>query len=93
ARYADRGFAVAGLSIDDGPRAAKDVARMMKRRRATHPVFLDVEAAPAAEAYGVTFVPFQFLISPEGQIVAQWSGKIDLAVVEAEVRRGLGLEE
>lgn len=39
-RYADRGFAVVGISIDEGRRVDRKVARMMKRRGASHPVYL-----------------------------------------------------
>ena len=88
-RYEDRGFAVVSVSIDEGDKAPKKVARMIKKRKATHPVYLDSEAAPAWATYQVKVVPTQFLISPEGQIVAQWSGAIDLKVVEAELLRHL----
>lgn len=89
-RHASRGFAVVGLSIDEGQSAAKKVARMMKRRQARHPVYLDSETSPAWSAYQVRSVPAQFLISPEGEIVAQWSGTIDLEEVEAEIVERLG---
>lgn len=90
-RYAERGFAVVGISIDEDPKAAKKVERMMKRRKASHPVYLDSETAPGWVAYNVRSVPAQFLVSPEGQIVAQWSGAIDLEVVESEIVRVLGV--
>ena len=86
-RYAERGFAVVSVSIDEGRKAAKKVARMIKKRQAEHPVLLDSETAPAWYAYKVRVVPTQFLISPQGQIVAQWSGSIDLQAVEAEISR------
>ena len=88
-RYSDQGFAVVSISIDEGKKAAKKVARMIKKRKATHPVYLDSESAPAWAAYNVKVVPAQFLINPEGQIVAQWSGAIDLAEVEGEIGRFL----
>lgn len=88
-RYAEQGFAVVGISIDEGQGAGKKVARMMKRRKAAHPVYLDSQSNPAWSAYGVRVVPTQYLINPQGQIVAQWSGTIDLAKVEAELLRFL----
>lgn len=88
--YTEKGFTVLSLSIDEGKRAAKKVTRMAKKRKATHPIVLDSEETPAWAAFQVRVVPTQFLISPEGEIVAQWSGSIDLAVVEAEVARRLG---
>ncbi len=88
-RYAEQGFAVVSISIDEGKGANKKVARMIKRRQAAHPVYLDSATAPAWSAYKVRVVPAQFLINPQGQIVAQWSGAIDLAEVEAELSRWL----
>ena len=88
-RYSKQGFAVVSVSIDEGKKAAKKVARMIKKRKATHPVYLDSETAPAWAAYNVKVVPAQFLISPQGQIVAQWSGSVDLSEVEAELKRFL----
>ena len=84
-RYAERGFSVVSVSIDEGKKAAKKVERMVKKRKANHPVYLDAAENPAWSAYQVRVVPTQFLINPEGQIVAQWSGKIDLEIVEAEI--------
>ena len=85
-RYADAGFSVVGVSIDDGDDAAAAGARAVKRRKARHPIYLDSVAAPAWEAFSVRVVPTQFLLDGDGNIVAQWSGVIDLEVVEAAVR-------
>ena len=89
-RYSAQGFAVVGISIDEGKKAAKKVARMIKKRKVGHPIYLDSETVPAWAAYQVRAVPAQFLINPEGQIVAQWSGAIDLKNVEAELARVIG---
>lgn len=89
-RYEKDGLVILSLSIDEGDSATRKVKRMVKRRDARHPVFLDLTDTPAWPSYGVRVVPTQFLIDTEGQIVAQWSGKIDLAIVEAEIARILG---
>lgn len=86
-RHAENGLTVLSISIDEGENAAKKVARMVKKRKATHPVALDSADSPAWSAYNVRVVPTQFLIDTEGNVVAQWSGKIDLQVVEAEMLR------
>ncbi len=86
-RHAAGGLTVVSVSIDEGENAARKVARMVKKRKATHPVFLDSADAPAWLAYQVRAVPAQFLIDADGNVVAQWSGKIDLAEVEAEITR------
>ena len=84
-RYAEAGFAVVSISIDEGEDAAAKVARAMKKRKARHPVYLDSVDSPAWGAFRVRVVPTQFLVDSEGNIVAQWSGKIDLKIVEAAV--------
>ncbi len=66
---------------------------MIKKRKATHSVYLDATDSPAWSAYLVRAVPAQFLIDAGGNVVAQWSGKIDLDEVEAEIVRRLGNEE
>ena len=76
---------VLSLSIDEGDGAARKVKRMVKRRDARHPVYLDAIESPAWASYLVRVVPSQFLIDAEGRIVAQWSGKSDLDDVEARI--------
>ncbi|MEM7353882.1 MAG: redoxin domain-containing protein [Acidobacteriota bacterium] len=88
-RYTEDGLTVVSVSIDEGDDAAKKVARMVKKRKATHPVYLDSTEAPAWATYLVRAVPTQFLINAEGHVVAQWSGQIDLKVVEAEIVKHL----
>jgi thiol-disulfide isomerase/thioredoxin len=89
-RYGEAGFVVLSVSIDEDD-AVRKVRRTVKRRKARHPVFLDTADPPAWGAYGVRVVPMQFLIDGEGQIVQQWSGKIDLGEVEAEIVRLVGV--
>lgn len=90
-QYEQDGLVVLSVSIDEGDDAAKKVARMIKRRKTRHPVFLDATASPAWASYLVRVVPSQFLVDTEGRIVAQWSGKVDLGVVEAEIERLLSV--
>ncbi len=87
ARYKEAGVSIVSLSIDEGDDAARKVARMIKKRKATHPVILDSADQPAWAAYSVGAVPAQFLIDATGNIVAQWTGKTDLKQVEAEIVR------
>jgi thiol-disulfide isomerase/thioredoxin len=86
-RHKESGLTVLSVSIDEGKNATKKIARMMKKRKATHPVYLDSADSTAWAAYNVRVVPAQFLIDAEGNIVAQWSGKTDLDLVEAEITR------
>ena len=91
-RYADQGFQVVGISIDEGDRAPKKVRRMMRKKDVRHPIFLDSEETSAWAAFLVRAIPAQFLIDREGQIIAQWSGVIDLETVEAAVEQALKSE-
>ncbi len=86
-RHADDGLTVLSVSIDEGKSALRKVSRLVKKRQVTHPVSLDDAESPAWSAYRVRVVPTQFLIDAEGNIVAQWSGAIDLEKVEAEIVR------
>ncbi len=86
-RLEDRGLTVVSVSIDEGKNTAKKVARMVRKRKATHPVYVDAGASSAWSAYRVAVVPTQFLIDTNGQIVAQWSGVVDLDQVETEIIR------
>ncbi len=91
-RYEDAGLTVMSVSIDEGKDTTKKVARMIKKRKATHPIYLDSTESPAWAAYLVRSVPAQFLIDADGHIVAQWLGKVDLEDVETEIARLLDAE-
>ncbi|MEE8525055.1 MAG: redoxin domain-containing protein [Thermoanaerobaculia bacterium] len=84
-RFAGSGFAVVSVSIDDGDDAASAVTRVARKRKTTHPIYLDSAETPAWGAFQVRVVPTQFLLDADGNIVAQWSGKIDFEIVEAAV--------
>lgn len=86
------GLTVVSVSIDEGKNATRKVSRMIRKRGATHPVFLDREEDSAWAAYRVKVVPAQFLIDDQGRIVAQWSGKVDLQQVEGEIRRRMEMD-
>lgn len=88
-RYRANGFSVVGLSIDEEP--AKATA-FWKRRKFEYPTLLDSAEQPTWQAYGVRAIPALFLIDRKGRIVAQWRGKPPLKVIEAEVRKALGVD-
>lgn len=98
AKYEEAGLTVVGLSTDEGSDAERRVHRMIKKELIKkdlepHRIALDDGDAPAWADYLVRVVPSQFLIDAEGQIVGQWSGKTDLALVEDEIVRLLQIEE
>ena len=72
AKYAERGFSVVGVSIDEGgPSKVKKAVASMK---ITYPIAMDSEKIPAWDAFYVKAVPAAYLIDREGRIVAQWTG-------------------
>jgi thiol-disulfide isomerase/thioredoxin len=92
-RHSGSGLTVVSVSTDEGDDAAKKVAKIVKKTKATHPIYLDSTDSPAWSDYLVRVVPTQFLIDAAGNVVAQWSGKIDLEIVEAEITRLLAAAE
>ena len=83
-RYGARGFTVAGISIDEG--GVAKVKKFVEAKKYTYPIAVDSARQPAWEAYGVKAVPVAFLLDRNGQIVAQWTGALDAAEVEAKLK-------
>jgi len=71
-KYAERGLAVVGISIDQGDPGR--VKRFVAARRLTYPIAVDSEQNAAWEAFHVKAVPAAYLIDRGGRIVAQWTG-------------------
>jgi peroxiredoxin len=83
--YADTGLVVLGVSIDDDKARIKKIERFVKKVDVSYPIFSDAKEEPAWHMFNVKVLPAAFLIDPNGQIVAQWTGKIDHKQVEEEV--------
>lgn len=81
-RRAPQGLSVVGVSID--VEGAAKVGPFLKKRRTppTYPILLDT--GDAWKGWGVKALPTLVLVR-DGQIVRQWSGKIDLAQIEREI--------
>ncbi len=71
-KYAARGFAVVGISIDEG--SPRKVGKFVTDHRITYPIAVDSAKEPAWQAFRVKAVPAAFLLDREGRIVAQWTG-------------------
>lgn len=71
-RYADRGFAVVGVSIDEGGPAK--VKKFVAAKKITYPIAMDSKKNSAWESFRVKAVPAAYLLDREGRIVAQWTG-------------------
>jgi thiol-disulfide isomerase/thioredoxin len=84
-RYAERGFRVVGVSIDEGGAAA--VKKFVRSKKIHYPIAVDAKTAPAWEAFRVKAVPAAFLVDAQGRIVAQWSGAAaDIDELEDKVK-------
>ncbi len=81
-RYRDQGFAIVGISKDDG---LDEVKEFYKQYKMNYPVALandDVD-----QLYGGIFgLPTTFLIGRDGRIYAKHTGTTDVSVFEEEVK-------
>ena len=71
-KYASRGFAVVGVSIDEGGDAK--VRKFVAGKKLTYPIAVDSGSPAAWEAFRVKAVPAAYLLDAQGRIVAQWTG-------------------
>ena len=73
---APRGLAVIGIAMAYDP--PNRVIQLSKAKQIPYPLALDVDSA-AARAFGdVSVTPSTFLIAPDGQVVLQESGALDM---------------
>lgn len=87
ADYGAKGFTVLGVSIDE---ETKKVAPMAAKKKLAYPVVLDDPKNPTWYSFKAASVPAIYLINREGQIIAQWRGKIDHKAVEEAVKAAVG---
>jgi len=73
-KYAERGFMVVGVSIDEGKDGPAKVKKFVSSKKISYPIAVDSESAPAWEAFQVKAVPAAYLLDRDGRIVAQWTG-------------------
>jgi len=83
--YSDKDFAVLGVSIDEGKDRVVKIKKMVDKMDISYPIFSDAAQMPAWHQFKVKAIPAMFLIDGDGQIVAQWTGKIDEKDIEKEV--------
>lgn len=84
-----KGFDIWGVSIDEDRNRIRKIRKMVNRLGITYPILADSKPTPAWYRFRVKAIPTMYLLDREGQIVAQWSGKIDFEDVEKEVSRNL----
>jgi cytochrome c biogenesis protein CcmG/thiol:disulfide interchange protein DsbE len=82
-QYGPRGFAVLGVSIDDGPAPVRAFAR---RLHVNYPIVMG--DARLGGTYGDIFgVPVTFLIDRRGTIRARLNGETDLHAMDEQIRK------
>ena len=89
--YAERGLEVLGVSIDEDDNRIKKINRRVEKLAIAYPIFIDAKEMPAWYQFKVKAIPAMFLLDREGQIVEQWTGKIDPEKVEQAVSRQLDI--
>ena len=83
-RYASRGFSVLGVSIDDKKPVPK-VKKFVASKKIRYPIAIDSEKDPSWERFGVKAVPAAFLVDRSGNIVAQWTGVVNVRELEEKL--------
>ena len=84
-RYAARGFAVLGVSIDEG-RAAAKVRKFVAAKKISYPIAIDSAESPTWQRFRVKAVPAAFLVDRKGRVVAQWTGTgVDVRELEGKL--------
>ncbi|WP_303908041.1 TlpA disulfide reductase family protein [Thiohalomonas denitrificans] len=81
-KLGDQGLAVVGVAMSYDP--PDQVKEMVRQRDMTYTIALD--DGSAAHAFGdVTLTPTTFLINPEGRIVQQKLGELDMEALERRI--------
>ena len=84
AKYAPRGFAVVGVTVDD---RLPLVAKATKAAKVTYPI---VQSTPAVwSAYRVNALPSLVLVGRDGRIVKRYGGEADRAAMLAEIEKAI----
>ena len=87
-RYRDQGFAVVGISMDDGPEPVREFYQQYKMN---YPVAMG--DSKLAELYGgILGLPTSLLIGRDGRIYSKHIGATDISVFEDEVKTLLTAE-
>jgi len=81
-KYKERGFAAIGVSMDDD--GWKSVKPFMVEHKINYPIVIGNEGL--AKQYMVEQMPVTLLIDEQGRIAESYSGVIDKAAFEADIR-------
>lgn len=83
-KYADQGFRIIGISVDDPPEALPPFA---KRFKINYPLVVGVDREDVQKAYGPIFgVPMTFIIGRDGRICMKHVGPASKEQFESEIK-------
>ena len=83
-KYADQGFRVVGISVDDPPEALPPFAKQFK---INYPLVVGADRGDVQTAYGPIFgVPMTFIIGRNGRICMKHVGPVGKAQFESEIK-------
>jgi len=88
--YAKHGLEIIGVAMANDP--PSHVMEMRKRKNIPYPISLDVDGSAAKSFGDVSLTPTSILISPEGKIVMQKIGEMDMTLVRQKIKSMLGVE-
>ena len=74
--YAHRGLEIIGIAMAYDP--PDRVIAMREARGITYPLALDIDSRVARTFGGVSVTPSSFLIAPDGRVVHQAAGELDM---------------
>lgn len=81
--YADRGFSVVGLSLDEkGP---KIVTKLIKKENINYPILMS-DSKTARAFGGIAGIPTSFLVDRDGVIVKRYPGYVPHSVLEKAIQ-------
>lgn len=81
--FAQKGFSVIGLSVDQGGIA--EVARLVERQAINYPVLM-ADAKTAENFGGVFGIPVSFLVNKSGNVVKSYTGLVPHTVLAKDVQ-------
>ncbi len=85
-KYADDGFSVVGLSVDqEGPAV---VSRLVKKRSINYPVLM-ADSKTTRSFGGVYGIPVSFLVNKKGNVVKKYPGYVPYSILAKDLKKVL----
>ena len=88
--YAKKGLEIIGVAMAYDP--PNHVMEMRKRKNIPYPVSLDIDSSAAKSFGDISLTPTSILISPNGQIVMQKIGEMDMKQLRQQIQTMLGAQ-